>query len=143
MSAPVLVDTGAIVALLDKSERFHRACVAAVEALEDPLVSCEAVIAEACYLLRGVRGAPEAILENVHRGIFAIPFRLDASAAAVKSLVKRYARLPMDLADACLVAMADELGTGRILTLDGDFEIYRWRRTRRFELLVNVHGMVL
>ena len=51
--------------------------------------------------------------------------------------MKRYARVPMDLADACLVSLADQLGTGRILTLDGDFLIYRWRRTRSFELLID------
>jgi len=50
--------------------------------------------------------------------------------------MKRYADLPMDLADACLVQIANELGTGEILTLDGDFEVYRWRRNRRFENLI-------
>jgi len=51
--------------------------------------------------------------------------------------MKRYARVPMDLADACLVALAEVLGTGRILTLDSDFRIYRWRRTRRFDYLID------
>ena len=50
--------------------------------------------------------------------------------------MKKYSRVPMDLADACLVHMADELGSGRILTLDSDFSIYRWGRSRPFENLV-------
>ena len=52
--------------------------------------------------------------------------------------MKRYARVPMDLADACLVALADALDSGRILTLDSDFRIYRWRRTKPFDLLVDL-----
>jgi predicted nucleic acid-binding protein len=135
---PVLLDTGVIVALLDRSERAHQACKEALSSLSGPLATCEAVIAEACYLLRHQAGAAEAILENVERGMFVIPFRLDESARDIRTLMKRYARVPMDFADACLVALADALGTGRILTLDGDFRVYRWRRTRTFELLLEL-----
>jgi predicted nucleic acid-binding protein len=133
---PALLDTGVIVALLDRSERNHAACVEAVTALAAPLVTCEAVIAEACYLLRGVRGATGAVLENVERGVFQVPFRLDAAVGAIRVLMKRYASVPMDLADACLVHLADTLETGAILTLDSDFGVYRWRRRRSFEFLV-------
>jgi uncharacterized protein len=133
---PVLLDTGVIVALLDRSERKHAACVEVVAALAAPLVTCEAVIAEACYLLRGLRGAPDAVLANVERGIFQVPFRLDVTVGAIRALMKRYAGVPMDLADACLVHLADTLETGAILTLDSDFRVYRWRRRRPFDLLV-------
>jgi predicted nucleic acid-binding protein len=135
---PVLLDTGCIVALLDRGERHHGACVEAVSALSAPMVTCEAVIAEACWLLRRVPGAPEAVLKNVEDGIFATPFRVDTSTRPLRALLKKYAKVPMDLADACLVSMADELGTGQILTLDGDFRVYRWRRTRPFELLIDL-----
>ncbi len=54
---PVLLDTGVIVALLDRSERFHTRCVAAVEQINQQLVTCEAVVAESCYLLRNTFGA--------------------------------------------------------------------------------------
>ena len=133
---PVLLDTGVIVALLDRSESQHERCRVTLRSLAGALVTCEAVIAEACYLLRRVPGAPDAILENVEKRVFQIPFRLDEPAAGTRSLMKRYARVPMDLADACLVSLADTVGTGRILTLDSDFRIYRWRRTRPFELLI-------
>ncbi len=132
----VLLDTGCVVALLDRSERNHRRCVETVAEVDAPLVTCEAVIAETCYLLRGVRGAADAVLENVEQGTFEIPFRLDRSTAAIRTLLRRYASVPMDFADACLVHMADELNTGRILTLDDDFAIYRWRRSRVFERLL-------
>ena len=133
---PVLLDTGVIVALLDRSERQHDRCRTTLRSLSGALVTCEAVVAEACYLLRGVAGAPDAILENVEKRVFQIPFRLDESVPGVRSLMKRYARVPMDFADACLVSLADAVGTGRILTLDSDFRIYRWRRTRSFDLLI-------
>jgi predicted nucleic acid-binding protein len=132
----VLLDTGVIVALLDRSERCHAACVAAVAEVQSPLVTCEPVIAEACYLLRRLPAAVNAVLENVERGIFQIPFRLDVETHALRSLLKKYARVPMDLADACLVLLATQLGTGEILTMDGDFEIYRWGKDRPFRLLV-------
>lgn len=132
---PVLLDTGCIVALLDRSERHHRQCVEVVSAQRGPLVTCEAVIAEACHVVRTLPGASEAILQNVEEGIFQVPFRIDRNAAVIRSLLKRYKTVPMDLADACLVVLADQLSTGRILTLDRDFEVYRWRRNHRFELL--------
>lgn len=136
--SPVLLDTGVIVALLDRDERHHEACVSAVRDLAAPLVTCEAVIAESCYLLRSLSGASERVLENVERGTFRIPIHLDGSIKGVRALMKRYATVPMSLADACLVHMADTLHAGRILTLDGDFNVYRWRRSRRFELLVDL-----
>jgi predicted nucleic acid-binding protein len=134
----VLLDTGCIVALLDRNERFHKRCVDALRTLSGPLLTCEAVIAESCHLLRSLPRAVNAVLENVERGVFRVPFKLDDSSGTVRALMKRYARVPMDLADACLVALADAAGTGRILTLDADFHIYRWRRTKAFEYLVDL-----
>lgn len=133
---PVLLDTGVIVALLDRSERRHAQCVAVVEELERALVTCEAVIAECCYLLRSLPGAAEAVLENVERGYFHIPFQLSQSAAEVRALLRKYSDVPADFADACLIRLADQLNTGDILTLDRDFAFYRWHRTRPFHFLV-------
>jgi len=135
---PSLLDSGVIVGLLDRSEAHHTRCVSALEGLEGPLVTCEAVIAESCYLLRGLPGAVDAVLENVERGIFQIPFQLSRSASQVRNVMRKYRDLPVDFADACLVQLADELNTGDILTLDRDFESYRWRRTRLFRLLITL-----
>ena len=136
MSA-TLVDTGFIVALLDRSEQNHQRCKEVLRSVSGALVTCEGVIAEACHLLRQQAGAAEVILENIERGVFLVPFRLEESSPAVRALMKRYARVPMDFADACLVSLADTFSTGRILTLDSDFHVYRWRRARAFELLVD------
>jgi uncharacterized protein len=132
---PILLDTGAIVALLDRSEKFHERCAEAVRRLDAPLITCEAVIAESCYLVRNLRGASEAILQNVGEGIFQIPFQLTREAAGVRLILKKYQDRAIDLADACLIHLADEFETGDVLTLDRDFEIYRWGRNKVFRML--------
>lgn len=137
--SPVLLDTGVIVALLDRSERHHAACAASLRDVAGPLVTCEPVIAEACYLVRKLRGAPDAILDNVRDGVFQLPFALTAEAAAVAALMKKYRSVPMDLADACLVRLAEVVGSARILTLDDDFRVYRWSGRKRFEFVIDLH----
>jgi predicted nucleic acid-binding protein len=134
---PVLLDTGVIVALLDRSERFHQTAASIVQGLRQPLVTCEAVLAEACYLLRNLTGAPEAVIENVEKGIFQIPLPLHRSAGAVRRILKKYRDMHIDLADACLIALAEELKTAEILTLDSDFKVYRWRTKQPFQLLID------
>jgi predicted nucleic acid-binding protein len=135
---PILLDTGVVVALLDRSERHHVQCASVVAKLGRPLVTCEAVIAESCYLLRRLSRAPELVLENVARGVFLIPFQLSRVATPVRNIMRKYSDLPADFADACLIHLADELNTGEVLTLDRDFAHYRWRRTRRFDMLIDV-----
>ncbi len=132
---PVLLDTGVIVALLDRSEKFHQACAAAVQELEAPLITCEAVIAESCYLLRNLPGAPEAVIENVAAGIFQVPFQLSREAVGVKQVLRKYRDRRIDLAGACLIRLADEFETADILTLDKDFAVYRWRKNKPFRIL--------
>jgi len=135
---PILLDTGVVVALLDRDERHHRQCRDLVGRLKQPLVTCEAVIAESCYLLRNLRGAADTVIENVARGIFQIPFQLTQSASQVLTALRKYHDVPAAFADACLIQLAEQLNTGDILTLDGDFALYRWNRTRPFRLLVSL-----
>jgi predicted nucleic acid-binding protein len=122
--------------MLDASERRHREVAELISAIDAPLVTCEAVIAEACYLLRGLKGAASAVLENVDSGNFLVPYRITGRAVRVAKLMKKYADRPMDFADACLVDMASELESCRILTLDGDFRFYRWGRNKAFDLVI-------
>ena len=132
---PVLLDTGFIVALLDRSESFHKTCARAVQEVEAPLVTCEAVITESCYLLRNLPGASEAVIENIAAGIFQIPFQLSRDTAGVKQVLRKYKDRKIDLADACLIRLADQFGTADILTLDQDFAIYRWGKNKPFRVL--------
>jgi predicted nucleic acid-binding protein len=129
---PVLLDTGIIVALLDRSERHHSACAKIIRTIDSPLLTCEAVITESCYLLRELPGAAAAVIENVAAGIFQISFQLSTETEGVKRLLRKYGDREIDLADACLIRMAELFGTGDILTLDKDFEIYRWGKNKPF-----------
>lgn len=130
------MDTGFLVALYDKREPMHRRCLQIYDSLVEPLVTCEAVVSEALHLLRHAPAAVDGILASVDQRILEIPFVLAESAATVKALMAKYRDIPADFADACLIALADQLDTGDILTLDSDFAHYRWRRTRRFNLLI-------
>ena len=132
---PVLLDTGVIVALLDRSENQHRACAQAVEGVDAPLVTCEAVIAESCYLLRNLPGASEAVIENVAAGIFQVPFQLSQEAASVRKILRKYRDRKIDFADACLIRLADVFQTADILTLDTDFRVYRWAKSKAFRIM--------
>ncbi len=132
---PVLLDTGFIVALLDRSEMNHKRCAQTIQNVTQPLVTCEAVIAESCYLLRGLAGASEAVLENVEKGVFQIPFSIVRSAGPVRRILRKYRDRKIDFADACLILLAEEVENGEILTLDSDFQFYRWKKTKPFLLL--------
>jgi len=134
--APILLDTGVIFALFDQDEWAHERCVGALETIHRPLVTCEAVITESCYLLRRRRDAIDAVLANVETGLFGIPLQISLSAAQIREIIHKYRDTPADFADACLIHMADQLDTGDILTLDSHFAHYRWRRNRRFRNLI-------
>lgn len=133
---PALVDTSFLVALYNRSDRYHLICLQVLEALDQPLVTCEAVVTECGYMLQRITGATGAILASIEQGALQIPFELKRVAGKVDLIMEKYSDLPADFADACLIQMADELDTGDILTLDSDFRHYRWRRNRRFNLLV-------
>ena len=135
---PVLLDTGVIVAFLDHSERHHQDCADCVLALERPLITCEAVIVESCYILRGLRGATEAVIENVAAGIFQLPFNLSREASALKQYLRKYRDRRIDLAGACLIRLAEEFETADILTLDTDFQVYRWGKNKTFRNLLDL-----
>jgi predicted nucleic acid-binding protein len=78
-------------------------------------------------------------MANIEQGIFQIPFRLAESSGSVRSLMQKWRDIPVSLADASLIQMAEELNTGDILTLDSDFRSYRWHRNRSFHLLLDGH----
>ncbi len=132
----ILLDTGVIVAWLNRRDRHHKRCVAALSGLRQPIVTPEAVIAESCYMLQSIPAAIDRVLENVAEGIFQIPVPLSEYASEAGSILRKYRDTPADFADACLIAIANALDTGDILTLDSDFKHYRWRRNRSFNLLI-------
>jgi uncharacterized protein len=135
---PVLLDTGMIVALLDSTDSFHTRCSDAMADVGAPLVTCETVIAESCYLLRDIEGAAEAILHSVATREFLIPISLADVAVPVRRIMAKYRDRNVDLADAFLIHLADEFSTSDILTVDRDFQVYRWGRNHHFQVLVDL-----
>lgn len=125
MRSSVLLDTGPLVALLNARDVHHGWVKDRLAALAPPLLTCEAVLSEACFLLRGLDDGPERVLELVHRGAVSVPFRLEDELPAVRRLLVRYADVPMSLADGCLVRMAERHADSVVMTLDSDFRIYR------------------
>ena len=121
----IIVDTGPLVALLNARDEHHEWAKAAMDAVEPPLITCEAVLTEAAYLVRKLRGGPEAVLDLVTRQVLRVDFRVDNELLALRTLVSRYASVPMSLADACLVRMAELRPRAAVLTLDADFQVYR------------------
>lgn len=125
MRPRVILDTGPLVALLNRRDQHHpwaRVCFAETA---PPLLTCEAVISEACFLVRSLPRGPRTVIDLLERGVLAIPFRIDEETNRLAALLARYASVPMSLADACLVRMAEQQGEGIVLTLDSDFLIYR------------------
>lgn len=125
MRRRILVDTGPIVAFLNRRDRFHDWAKRSLSHVEPPLLSCEAVVSEACFLLRRVPSGPEKVLELVTRGLIDTSFRLREEAGAIEVMMNRYADLPVSFADACLLRMAETNPESRVMTCDHHFMIYR------------------
>ena len=125
MTGSILVDTGPLVAFINKRERLHDWAVGQLESVSPPVWTCEAVLTEAYYLLGRIAGGSRALVALVRRGLVRPIFRLDDEVDAVTRLLDRYASVPMSLADACLVRLAELYERSSIMTLDSDFTIYR------------------
>jgi len=121
----VILDSSPLVAYFNQSETYHGWCVRQFDSIKPPLLSCEAALAEAVYLIASRGGDAGRIFEFLRDGIIQVPFQLAPEAESVASLMRRYADLPMDLADACLVRMTEKKHDVRVFTLDRDFKIYR------------------
>lgn len=125
MKQQVIVDTGPIVALLDARDRHHEWAVAQFADVEPPLFTCESVVSEACFLLDQTGAGSGGMFEMLRRQAIVVPFRLDEQIEAVHALRVKYADVPMSVADASLVRMAEQHDRSHVLTLDSDFRLYR------------------
>ena len=138
--AHVLVDTGPLVAILDASDHFHDWAVANLKVVQPPLITCEAVLSEVCFLLRRQPKAFAAIALLLERRILAIRFSLAQEIDAVFGLLARFKDVPMSLADGCLVRLSELNPESLVFTLDHDFQIYRRHRRQKIPLLIPATG---
>ena len=135
VAASVVVDTGPIVALLDADDRQHAWVKAQFARLRPPLITCQAVLTESCFLIARGGGDASAVIELVERRVLSVAQLFDADAASIARLMRRYENVPMSLADACLVRLIERTSQATLFTLDSDFEIYRQKGRRLIPLL--------
>ncbi len=135
----IIADTGFWLALVNEADKHHTEAKARLTDLTEPLISTWPVVTETCHLLLREcgPGSQEAFLRSYAKGAFDV-FELEkAHVPRIADLMEKYADLPMDLADASLVVLAEHLGHGRILSTDQrDFGAYRWKQRRPFENLL-------
>ena len=136
MPASALIDTGAILALLDRTDRWHAACSVAFRQLRLPLLTTEAVLTELFHLVGDKRSEMEAAWRFVRSGAVILGLIEDMELPHIHSLMSRYWDRPMDFADATLVFLAKRESLTTILTVDhADFATYRIEGKRRFHVL--------
>ena len=121
----VLLDTGPWVALLSRNDTHHRWAIEQFRVFQPPLLSCEAVVAETCFLLKRSGFDPSLALQFIERGVVQVPFVLQEQIGSVSSLFKRYENIPASLADAALIRLAEITDSPLLLTTDSDFHLYR------------------
>jgi uncharacterized protein len=135
----IIADTGLWVALMNHKDEYHALAVQVLNNVREPLITTWPVITETCYLLLRDGGTrrQSQFIDIMAAQEFEV-FDIEASQGLrISQLLKQYADLPMDLADASLVILAEHLGHGRILSVDQrDFDIYRWKNKEPFENLM-------
>jgi predicted nucleic acid-binding protein len=132
-----LVDAGPLVAVIDADEVDHQRCVLALRVVKLPLLTTWPAFTEAMYLLGRAGGATgqQALWKLVLSDRLELAELSSAALQRTAALMAKYADLPMDLADATLVALAEERGQRRIFTLDADFQVYRLHGRTRFDIV--------
>jgi predicted nucleic acid-binding protein len=132
----VLVDAGPLVALIDRSDPYHQVCREALSTISDPLGTVWPAYTEAMYLLRSSAKAQRALWDMINVGGLHLVELGNEDCPRMRELMWKYRDLPMDLADAALVRIAERERIRRIFTIDRhDFEVYRPQRLGRFDIL--------
>ena len=135
----IIADTGFWVALQHRNDTYHRQAVAVLKSITEPLVTTTAVLTETCHLLQRAFGwvGPVRFIESIDQGLSTLIDYREEDLRQTARLMKKYRELPMDLADASLVLLAERLGHGRILSTDTrDFKSYRWKNVKPFQNLL-------
>ncbi|MER2563636.1 MAG: PIN domain-containing protein [Myxococcaceae bacterium] len=135
----IIADTGFFLALANAADHDHQRALEAAQRVREPLITTWPVLTETCHLLLARLGhvALMNFVTSAASSAFSV-FQLDrAHFPRIEHLMRQYADLPMDLADASLVVLAEHLGHGRILSTDRrDFRTYRWKSRKPFTNLL-------
>lgn len=136
MKGTVLLDTGPLVAFLSAADAHHDWAQQHWQNIQPPMLSCEAVIAEAVFLLQHEHKPSQPVLDLIERGVIRVEFSLAEELRAVTALIERYSDVPMSLADASLVRMSELWADSRVFTLDDDFRLYRRHGRQSIPLII-------
>jgi predicted nucleic acid-binding protein len=131
----VVVDAGPLVAWLDAADAWHEWAKSQFARLRPPLTTCEPVLTEAAHLVARGGGDPLAVVSLVAKGMLVTRISVSDQAVQLERLMRRYRTLPMSLADACLVRMAEVIEEAVVMTFDSDFRIYRAHGRKVIRLL--------
>ena len=134
----IILDTGPLVAYLRRSDQYHEWARQQFQRYRSPILTCEPVLTETAFLLSRYGGTEnvEPLLMLVIAGALEVVLRLPDEAPRLQELMRRYRNVPMSLADACLVRMAELHPDSTVLTLDSDFLIYRQHDREPLSLLM-------
>jgi uncharacterized protein len=121
----IILDTGPWVALLCRNDKYHHWAVEQFAAHQGPFLTCEAVVAETCFLLATAGFDPSKALAFIERGVVQVGLSLQEQITSVRALFERYDNVPASLADACLIRLSELHEPCRVMTLDSDFHVYR------------------
>ena len=131
----IVVDTGPIVALFDKEDDNYRICREVFKEIRQTLITTWPVVTEAFHLLGFSTTVQDDLWEFIERGTVTI-YDLDkALRRTCRDMMKQYRDIPMDLADASIVALSEKENIRTIFTLDKDFKVYRTKDKKHFKLL--------
>ncbi len=135
MAGLVLADTGPLVASLRLRDRHHGWTRTQLASLRGPLLTCEAVLSEAFFLLQTVPKGHDSLAALIDRGVLEVRFDFQDERDATLRLLRKYSDTPMSIADACMVRMSEIHRDASLLTLDQDFVAYRRNGRERIPLI--------
>lgn len=131
----VIVDAGPLVAYLKRDDRDHAWARSVFQRLTSPLLTCDAALGEAFFLLQQTHGGTHRLMALLEKGVVVPAFDFAGEISAVGALLRKYENVPMSLADACLVRMSELHHDAAVFTLDADFRIYRRHRRQSIPLI--------
>lgn len=131
----VLVDAGPLVALIDQDDAYHARSVDAVKRVRGALITAWPVVSEAMHLLAHAPGGQDTLCNMFRTSALTLADLGFQDIPRIQELMRKYRDLPMDLADAALVRLAEREQIQDVFTVDGDFNVYRLQGRRRFRLI--------
>ena len=132
----ILMDAGPLTALLNPNDEWHAWARQTMRRLPAPLLTSEPVLTEASYLLRREGCDADDVFALAENGVIQIGLHFEDERASLRELMARYRNVPMSLADATLVRLAELHDQSRVFTLDADFRIYRCHRSKILPVLM-------